>query len=218
MESQKASMNILSSHCQINGPKILDIGCGSGYFINTLSDIYSRYTYTGVDLNEQYLNIGRDIYNDKDNVSFHCGDAQKLDFKTDQFDIVISVNTFPHIPSIKSAIKEAIRVSRKYILIRLLIDKELTIVKKSLDFNLDANGEPTNYMLVNTYTKEYIKKIIGNNISYQIIDDNFDPNALIQHHKNHKNEAGEHIATKVKGGKQQKGIIVLNWKFLFIEL
>lgn len=218
MESQKACMNILSQNCKVKNPKILDIGCGSGYFLNTLGNVYRSYDYVGVDLNQDYLEIGKTNFEKNRNVNFFHGDAQNLHFKENQFDIVISVNTFPHIPNIRAAINECLRVSAKFVLIRLLIDKELTIVKKSLDLNIDANGEPTNYMLVNTYTEEYLKHIIGKRAKVEICDDEFDPNVLKDHHENHKEAAGEHIATTIIDGKQQKGILLLNWKFLFLEL
>ena len=35
--------------------KILDIGCGSGYFLNTLGSVYQGFEYVGVDLNQDYL-------------------------------------------------------------------------------------------------------------------------------------------------------------------
>ena len=99
----------------------------------------------------------------------------------------------------------------------MLIDEELTIVKKSLDLNIDSNGDPTNYMLVNTYTEDYLKLIIDNAAKMTILEDIYDPDILLKHHENHKSDAGNHIATSIHGGKQIKGIILLNWKFLLLE-
>ena len=218
MESQKACMEIVDNRLTLENPNILDVGCGSGYFINSISELFKIFNYTGLDLNDTYLKIGKEIFGNKKNITFLHGDAQNLPFHPNLFDLIISVNTFPHIPNIKKALEDCIRVSKKYILIRLLISDELTIVKKSLDMNLDSEGEPTNYMLVNTYTKSYIKHIVGNRAEITFLDDIFDERILKEHHKSHENVAGKHIATNIDNKKQRKGIIELNWKFLLLEI
>ena len=220
MESQKACMKIMSEKLRVKNPSILDIGCGSAYFLNTLSKVYNKYIYKGVDFNKEYLQIAEKVFAKKIKngiVSFDQADAQNLPFKDNQFEIVYSVNTFPHIPNIRQAISEAIRVSKKYILIRMLIANETTIIKKSLNNDIDEDGNPTDYMLVNTYSMEYLEKIIDSKGKIEIIDDDFNAQNLINHFNLNKDITGSHIATSVLGGVQVKGVVLMHWKFLLIS-
>lgn len=220
MESQKACMKIMYEKFKIANPKILDIGCGSGYFLNTLPEIYNSFSYKGVDFNKEYLDIAKKIYLNSEvsnKIEFEHADAQDLPFDDNQFEIVFSVNTFPHIPNVKKAIQEAIRVSSKYVLIRMLVADEVTIVKKSLNNELDENGNPLDYMLVNTYSLEFLKEVVGDTAKIELIDDTFDAENLQKHFKNHSDVTGKHIATSVLGNYQIKGIILMNWKFLLLK-
>ena len=37
------------------GEKILEVGCGRGFYLKTLTDVLPSLSITGVDLNEKYL-------------------------------------------------------------------------------------------------------------------------------------------------------------------
>ena len=73
------------------------------------------------------------------------------------------------------------------------------------------------YMLVNTYSLEFLKGVIGDTAKIELIDDTFDVENLQKHFENHADVTGKHIATSVLGNYQIKGIILMNWKFLLLE-
>jgi ubiquinone/menaquinone biosynthesis C-methylase UbiE len=91
--------------------KILDIGCGKGFmlfdFFNFSKDFYLR----GIDISKYAIdNAKEDV---KSMVA--VGDAKKLNFEEDFFDLVISINTIHNLDGedIKNSIREIERVSKK---------------------------------------------------------------------------------------------------------
>lgn len=82
--------------------EILDIGCGAGTML--LTD-YGRVT--GIDYSKASLEIASNIYN-----YVEQGDVKKMSFKNDNFDYVIAIDVFGHIPVTEKddALKEIYRV------------------------------------------------------------------------------------------------------------
>jgi 2-polyprenyl-3-methyl-5-hydroxy-6-metoxy-1,4-benzoquinol methylase len=61
-EAHLKSMDINKSH-------VLDIGCGLGSFYNFLKQNHAKYTYTGYDIVNEYINYCKEHYKD---ASFEC--------------------------------------------------------------------------------------------------------------------------------------------------
>lgn len=64
---------------------VLEIGCGNGYTLNILSPEFPAYKFTGLDFSEDLLEIARQR---KLNVEFEQGDARKLRFDDNSFDVI----------------------------------------------------------------------------------------------------------------------------------
>jgi len=85
---------------------ILDIGCGNGR-----DSIYfgkQGYKVTGIDVSPDAIEIAKKN-NKFDNVIFDVGDAEKLDFDDEQFDVVYSLSVL-HSTNLKKSMKEVARV------------------------------------------------------------------------------------------------------------
>lgn len=81
--------------------RILDVGCGTGYFEVILGK--QGYSITGIDLTPEMIEKAGEmirIYGlDESQVKVQQGDAEHLDFEDETFDVVISRNltwTLPH--------------------------------------------------------------------------------------------------------------------------
>ena len=81
--------------------KILDVGCGAGFFEIILGKL--GHSVTGIDLTEEMVAKANEmirIYDmDSSKIKAHIGDAENLDFADEEFDVVISRNltwTLPH--------------------------------------------------------------------------------------------------------------------------
>jgi tRNA (uracil-5-)-methyltransferase TRM9 len=75
------------------GDKVLDLGCGNGRLYDSLKK--KKVDYTGVDFSKSLLKIAREKY---PKVDFVEQDISELDLD-DQFDCVVSVAVFNHLPS-----------------------------------------------------------------------------------------------------------------------
>jgi len=94
------------------GMRVLDVGCGRGFYEMAISNIFSGVKVVGVDLNENYLSVGKNAVRDK-NVTFLKADATKLPFKSGSFDRVICSEVLEHIPDDEGVLKEIRRVLKR---------------------------------------------------------------------------------------------------------
>lgn len=95
--------NLIKKHFPAGRPKILDLGCGTGILMTELE----RYAdVTGVDFSEQAVNFSRE--RGLRNVSL--GDATKISFAGESFDIVLALDVLEHIKDDSKAISEIRRV------------------------------------------------------------------------------------------------------------
>lgn len=87
--------------------KILEIGCGYGFFLKSTVE-HSKLTI-GID---KFLNIAPSILKNK-NLKFIKADGENLPFKNNIFDIVYSMDVIEHIENDYEFIKESLRVLKK---------------------------------------------------------------------------------------------------------
>jgi cyclopropane fatty-acyl-phospholipid synthase-like methyltransferase len=76
-----------------NELKILDMGCGSGEFIEYLRNNTGCSCY-GVDLSQERVEISQSTF---PNVSFSVGSLESISYQKDKFDIIISTQTIEHL-------------------------------------------------------------------------------------------------------------------------
>jgi ubiquinone/menaquinone biosynthesis C-methylase UbiE len=129
------------------GAKVLDIGCGKGFFLKRLHDNFgSSIKYYAVDLSSVVISQAR---NYSSHPRYFVGLAEKLPFKDKSFEYIQIISTLEHVTNPGLAIKEAYRVLKDkgylYIVIR----------KKSLD----------SLIIYNVHQK--IKKLLSRNIVHQ---------------------------------------------------
>lgn len=94
----------------LKNPSILEVGCSSGYLSKVLTDV----RYEGTDYSSSFIQFAKLKF---PNVKFTVNDATDLKYKANAFDIVISGCCLLHIIEYKKAIKEAVRVAKKYVIL-----------------------------------------------------------------------------------------------------
>lgn len=93
-------------------PVIVEVGCGSGYYSETLSLLLGkRVQYRGLDYSPAMVTLARQRYPD---VPFVAGDACALPFRSESCDILLSGTSLMHIAAYDEAIRESVRVSRRW--------------------------------------------------------------------------------------------------------
>lgn len=92
--------------------KILDVGCGSGFFSILLAG--QGHDVTGTDLTPEMIHHAALLAEEeKTPCTFYIMDAENLDFADETFDVVISRNLTWTLPNAEKAYQEWIRVLKK---------------------------------------------------------------------------------------------------------
>ena len=97
-----------------NGMTVLDVGCGSGGFTNSLAEHLPNVSIIGVDLYEEMVNRAISVASEKgiENVQFLQGDAYSLPVGDDSVDITTFANLVEWLRYPVNALKEQKRVTK----------------------------------------------------------------------------------------------------------
>lgn len=90
-----------------SGKKVLDLACGEGYGTNLIADKCEHIT--GVDLDNSTITKASEKYT-KPNITFTIGNAEKLPFENNIFDLIVSYETIEHVANYKQVVSEIKRV------------------------------------------------------------------------------------------------------------
>ena len=92
--SKKYRQNFMNNIVRpLPGTRILDIGCGPGYFAEFIPD---GVDYCGFDLSAKYIARAKSKYGDR--ASFFCERVSKLSIKElPAFDVVLAIGVFHHL-------------------------------------------------------------------------------------------------------------------------
>lgn len=92
--------------------QILDVGCGKGFLLHDFRELIPGITVAGIDISEYAIQNAMDDV--KPFVSI--GNAKKIPFADNNFDLVIAINTIHNLPLEEcfEALKEIERVSSKH--------------------------------------------------------------------------------------------------------
>ncbi len=90
--------------------RILDVGCGSGFFSRVLASGNENVSVMGIDLDKGLIEYARTKAKDLPGMDFFEGDALHLPFKDREFDAVTSHTFLTSVNDPAGALKEMIRV------------------------------------------------------------------------------------------------------------
>lgn len=85
--------------------KLLDVGCGTGFFISLAAK--SGADITGFDATAPFIEEAKQR---NPSVTFFTGEMEELPFADNSFDVVTGFNSFQYAADVKNALKEAKRV------------------------------------------------------------------------------------------------------------
>ncbi len=89
---------------------VLDIGCGTGMLLAGVAQRFPHATLAGIDLAPAMVEATRSALAGHPGVRLLQGDAERLPFGDQSFDLVISTSTFQWLESLESAFSEAYRL------------------------------------------------------------------------------------------------------------
>jgi len=92
----KKYINLLSKNISFEGKKVLDVGCGTGNFIKTLSFVEKNIKIYGLDYNDKAVKI---LKKEKYNVEKYNLDDNLNIFFDEKFDIITMFDVIEHLNS-----------------------------------------------------------------------------------------------------------------------
>lgn len=90
--------------------KILDCGCGEGFYVMVISSLFPKVKLVGLDHDPAILKKAQRWLKNKKNITWILGDIYKIPFKDNYFDKIILSEVLEHIPDDLCALKEVKRV------------------------------------------------------------------------------------------------------------
>ena len=226
MEVAKAYSKIISQ-LKLKNFSILDVGCLTGHFYLSLKKrINKKFTYFGIDPWKNHINAAKRIWNKDNNADFKLGWAQKIPHKK-KFDVVICSNVLTHIPEITVPLKEMLRVTNKYLILRTPIHDKSYRIQMVLnskwfkftnvlpDNEFDSKGNPQVYEYFDVHSKDFLKSVIKKinpNTKIRFIKDTFFSSKNIMNKKEKKL-----TSTEVIKGMQVADLLILPHHFVIIK-
>jgi ubiquinone/menaquinone biosynthesis C-methylase UbiE len=134
------------------GESILEVGCGTGHYLQFFSK--TRMKTMGVDLSLPMLRSAQKKMREKNGLCL--GKAEELPFKTESFDAVSLITTLEFVEDPQKALREAIRVSRDKILLGVLNKYSLTAIGR----RIKGIFRQTIYNEANFYSIWELKKLL----------------------------------------------------------
>lgn len=105
---------LLSQAQDLKIETVLDVGCGEGFTLNKLKEKKIGKIHEGIDYSKEAIALGKKTYS---NLHIFEGDICDLKYKDNSFDLVICSEVLEHLEDPQKALKELVRVSKKYILL-----------------------------------------------------------------------------------------------------
>ncbi len=106
--------NLLAAIKDLKVDSILDVGCGEGFTLQRLYENKIGKRLEGLDHQKIAIEIGRKIH---PHLKLETGTIYDLSFKDNSFDLVMATEVLEHLEDPKKALKELVRVSKKYLLL-----------------------------------------------------------------------------------------------------
>ncbi len=100
-----ATLSVLGN---VTGKTLLDIGCGTGLFLELVSSRFKEATLFGVDIVSEMLDIAQ--YRLDKNIHLARASATNLPFESNSIDMVVSTSAFHYFPDQPKAIQEIHRI------------------------------------------------------------------------------------------------------------
>ena len=118
LQKHELEKNIVITHIKNlkkSKVKILDVGCGTGRFVRDLFNTGKKIEYHGIDTSKLMLKKLKKRVKDLPSAFLHYGDACKMHFNSNSFDIVYTYHLMWHLPlnAQKEIFEEIVRVTRK---------------------------------------------------------------------------------------------------------
>tara|TARA_R110001592_G_scaffold191441_1_gene437680 strand:+ start:13862 stop:14689 length:828 start_codon:yes stop_codon:yes gene_type:complete len=145
---------------------IVDLGCGTGYFSESISNKFPNANYVGMDLSENMLGFAKGHHSSK--CSWVAGDAESLPFKSNSIDLIFSslaIQWCSNLPILMKEIKRVLSPTGSFIF--------STLLDGSLDELKAAWSEVDDKQHVNDFflEKDYQQAVIESGLEISLLSE-----------------------------------------------
>lgn len=146
--------------------KILDAGCGDGFFTNEVSKLPNVEKCFGIDISEYAIDLARNKY---PHIEFQVGSVTELKFEPNYFDFICAIEVAEHIIDVEQMLKEFNRVLKKNQGGLIITTTDFNLLKKVIISTLffERYFYPTNPH-IRFFTRSTLKNIL-NKIGFKAI-------------------------------------------------
>lgn len=92
-----------------SGNRVLEVGCGNGYYLSLLNRLSLKLDLTGIDVDDLALKDAAKFINDK-KIKLLLADASKIPFPDNSFDKIVMSEVIEHVANEKGVLREVYRV------------------------------------------------------------------------------------------------------------
>ena len=158
---QETKYQIILKNFDVSRKVILDLGCGTGLFIDYISrrkldQKENLDYYVGLDISWNMLLEFRSKFEKLKckNISLLLSDIENLPFRDNQFFSVLSLTSFQNLQDVKKGIKELLRVSRNR------ADFKFSILKKKINLKILVDSLKSFVLIDQVLNKENLEDVI----------------------------------------------------------
>src|SRR3989338_3715246 len=144
---------LISSIKDLRIESALDVGCGEGFTLNKLSENKIGKRLEGVDFQKNTVEIGKKLHPE---LALKQGNIYKLEYKNNSFDLVMATEVLEHLEDPEMALKELVRVSKKYLLLSVPNEPFFMIANFLRGKNLSRWGNDIEH--INHWTSKSFQK------------------------------------------------------------
>ena len=139
----------------VNVSTVLDVGAGEGFTLDRLSNAKIGKKLIGVDNSEKAVKLGKRLFSTLD---LRTGDIYNLSFSGDSMDLIICTEVLEHLDHPRKALKELIRVSKKYLILSVPNEPFFRLKNLIIGRNVRRLGSTKNH--VNHWTSWGFEKFV----------------------------------------------------------
>ena len=113
---QRANIIDWIMQLQDDHESMLDVSSFHGHYIEALRARGYRRRYTGIDITPKFIATARRRMPGED---FRLGDARRLQFAEDAFDLVLATGVLMYLPHPRRTLRDIFRIARKYVIVNV---------------------------------------------------------------------------------------------------
>lgn len=173
MGEQKHRVYLMDKLKELGAESLLDIGCGTGPLYQMNVDKLDRwgFDYKGTDYSPAMIEVCKNAFPEAE---WEIEDARHLTEPDNSWDAVVLMHCLDHLDDYKSAIKEAARVAKKYVVIvlwRSFVASGTSLNDRNM-YGKEPGEEPWEDTHLQEYSRESLEiEFLNNNLDiFQIAE------------------------------------------------